>query len=154
VLADVAMRALSRVPEDRFASAEDLGVAIEAAAAETWGREWSSATPSPLFLTKRVRDAGSQFSAVETATPSPAVRSTIAHHVQLRPIDVARPSQLVAVRRRHARVPPATLLLVGGLLVVVACALTLSDARSPRLARDDISEVHVNGQVVDGGQPI
>jgi serine/threonine-protein kinase len=39
-LADVVMKAIEREPEDRYASAEDFGVAIASACAEAWGPDW------------------------------------------------------------------------------------------------------------------
>jgi serine/threonine protein kinase len=39
-LADVVMRAIEREPEARYASAEDFGVAIASACADSWGPNW------------------------------------------------------------------------------------------------------------------
>jgi len=39
-LADVVMKAIRRDPEERYASAEDFGIAIASACADAWGPDW------------------------------------------------------------------------------------------------------------------
>jgi non-specific serine/threonine protein kinase len=47
-LGAVVMRALQRDPADRYATANDLGLAVAGAAANAWGQDWMTRTPFPV----------------------------------------------------------------------------------------------------------
>jgi len=64
-LAGVVMRGLATEPADRFATAEDFGVALAAAAAEAWGPGWLAAEQVPIM------DAGAIIGAAGRATSPP-----------------------------------------------------------------------------------
>ena len=64
-LANVVMRGLATEPADRFATAEDFGVALAGAAAEAWGPGWLAAEQVPIM------DAGAIIGAAGRTTSPP-----------------------------------------------------------------------------------
>lgn len=64
-LANVVMRGLATEPADRFATAEDFGVALAGAAAEAWGPGWLAAEQVPIM------DAGAIIGAAGRTTSAP-----------------------------------------------------------------------------------
>jgi hypothetical protein len=72
-IADVVMHALAREVADRFERAEDLGIAIGEACAESWGVEWLDHAGIALVGSDRLsRAARTTTSHLPRATPAPA----------------------------------------------------------------------------------
>lgn len=80
-IAEVAMHALARKEDDRFASAEEFGVALGEAAADTWGIEWmtesgtavrGSAAIEQASRTTRGRTLGRNRAIDPDARPDPS----------------------------------------------------------------------------------
>jgi hypothetical protein len=72
-LAAVVMRALATEPADRFATAEEFGVALAGAGSESWGPDWLAAEQVPIM------DVGPIVAAAgRTATPPRRAAPTVA----------------------------------------------------------------------------
>lgn len=56
-IVDVVMKSLARDEENRFASAEDFGVALGEAAANTWGVDWLTASDSVVLGSRAIEAA-------------------------------------------------------------------------------------------------
>ena len=170
-LAEVVMRALSTDPAQRYASAEEFGVAIGEAATRSFGRGWFEDTAIPVLAGGRIL-ASTQLVAPPTtptydatpvtpqaaaAPPTAAVRPQTAVHVRGAAVD-ASPDSVVPVRQVLANpawpVPWATLT---ALLLAVLAALALTGIGSPALTPS--GTLFVNGKdvatrpVVDLSQP-
>ena len=84
-LADVVMRALAREPSERFASAEEFGVAIGTAAGQAYGAGWFEGAGVPVLgggpILASTQPLPGQASG-PPAVPTVAVRATRPTHVQ------------------------------------------------------------------------
>ncbi len=126
-LADTVMRALSRSPEDRFASAQEFGVAIAGAAASAWGSRWldgltvSLREPGPILDTAHTGDAG-HGSHGEAGTVRPAVDLHVAGAPGGLVLD-----DMLPLRRAPVEIPafPARLAWAAGILGVLALVFGL-----------------------------
>jgi YVTN family beta-propeller protein len=108
VLADVVMRTLAREPDDRFATAEDLGVALADAAGAAWGPGWANGTGvnimAPGRIGERISGPGAATSApVVTAPatgsrPAPATVADAAGTERRRTAAPTSPSELVPIQ--------------------------------------------------------
>jgi YVTN family beta-propeller protein len=75
-LAEVAMQALERDPRDRFATAEDFGVALVDSATATWGAGWVRRGGVNVMATGRI---GERISTPDGASGEAAIASQPAH---------------------------------------------------------------------------
>ncbi len=76
-LATVVMRGLATEPADRFATAEDFGVALAEACAEAWGPGWLAAEQVPIMdAGPIIGAAGHAISPPRRAAPTVAVAPT------------------------------------------------------------------------------
>ena len=80
-IADVVMRAVNRDPAQRFARAEDFGVAVAEGCAAAWGPEWLSYADVAVLGSERITRAtrapsGASASAAPAAAPTPPPAST------------------------------------------------------------------------------
>ncbi|MDA8310212.1 MAG: serine/threonine-protein kinase [Actinomycetota bacterium] len=140
-LAAVVMRALARSPEERFATAEEFGVAIASAAAGEWGSRWLDGLtvglrePGPILDSARHGGPGARPSADATT-----VRPAVDLHQAGAPAGVVL-DDLMPLRRAPVAVPPfpRRLTWAAVALAVVTVALGLlgvgSSSPSPALAR-------------------
>jgi hypothetical protein len=124
-VADVVMRALSRSPEDRFASAEEFGVAIAGAAADTWGSKWLDGLsvgirePGPI-LDSAHRGGASTVSLGDMN----AVHPVVDLHQAGAPAGLVL-DNLMPLRRAPVRVPPFPRMLTWAAVALSALAIVL-----------------------------
>jgi serine/threonine-protein kinase len=159
-LADVVMRALSREPSERFASAEELGVAIGRAAGSAYGAGWFEGAGVPVL------GGGASLASTQPlpgqAPPPPPTRQTVAvratrpTHVQGSADEVTAES-VVPVRQVLANPPrpvgwaAATAVLVG---LTAVLALSPPSTELPRRGAVLVNGVDAADRpVVDLGQP-
>lgn len=76
MLADVVMRSLARDVEDRFATAEDFGIAIGEACAESWGPEWIDHAGVAIVGSEKLSIAARTTSHVSRAAAAPPAPAT------------------------------------------------------------------------------
>lgn len=124
-IADVVMRALSRSPEDRFASAEEFGVAIAGAAADSWGSKWLDG------LSVGVREPGPILDSAHRggATTLPlgdmsAIRPAVDLHQAGAPAGLVL-DDLMPLRRAPVRIPPFPRMLTWASVGLTAVAIVL-----------------------------
>ena len=126
-LAAVVDRSLARDPRDRFASAEDFGVAVAEVAADWWGSEWSKG------LEVALRDPGPIMSSAQRSTTGlraversdQVVRPALELHAAGGSPSELALGELMPMRRTPAKVPPFPTVLTwaGCVLAVVALAI-------------------------------
>jgi hypothetical protein len=88
-LCDVTMRALAKSPEDRYESAEELGVALAKAATAAWGPGWVGRTDITVMDRGRISAATQQAVPGSRGPGAPAtviVRGTGIDHPVLEPV--------------------------------------------------------------------
>jgi len=85
-LADVVMKAIRRDPEERYASAEDFGIAIASACADAWGPDWLDHAGIAITGAERLsiaartthrRPAATDLGPVAARTSGPAPETSI-----------------------------------------------------------------------------
>ena len=76
-LCDVVMRAMAKAPAERYASGEELGVALAKAATAEWGPGWVQRTGITVMDRGRI---GAATQAVEGAGRGPSARTTVIVH--------------------------------------------------------------------------
>lgn len=155
-LADVVMRAIARNPSDRYASAEELAVAIGEAAGQSFGPGWLEASQVPVL------GGGAILASTKVATaplvappPQTAARPLTVAHVRG---DAAKAGEVVPVRQVLAN-PPRPLGWAAAALVGVAAVAGLA-LTPPSATLPPRGQVTVNGvdaattPAVDLGEPV
>lgn len=106
-IAEVVMRAIATSAGDRYASAEDLGVALSQAAGQVWGPAWLAGVGMPVLSAGPIAGAPSGSAAGATATAATAAPPTVSPAVSPAvPAAVAPPT--VAPGTAAPVVPPPT----------------------------------------------
>lgn len=125
-LADVVMRALARDPADRYATAEDFGVAIGQAATAAFGPGWLASTAVPVLAGGRILSSTVSAAPMPTPTPTPPVadgRETVVVRRDPPPAVPAqrvRPSAVLRVKSDFGDLSPESLIPVRQVLAVPA----------------------------------
>jgi serine/threonine-protein kinase len=127
-IADAVMQALARAPEDRFATAEDFGIAIGRAASAAWGPEWLEDTgialrdSGPILVSAR----SSQTAAVESGHEQ-IVRPEVKIHTGAGAAAELSLGELMPLRQSSAEMPgyPKQLvwLTIALALIATVCGL-------------------------------
>jgi hypothetical protein len=131
-IADAVMQALSRAPEDRFATAEDFGTAIGTAASTAWGSNWIDLTGITLRDSGRiVVSARSSQSAATDSGAEKIVRPAIEIHTSAG-TDLAL-EDLMPLRQNKADIPdyPKRMVWIAVVLTAIAVVCGLFGLGSP-----------------------
>ena len=138
-VAEGVMRALARAPEDRFATAEEFGVTIGAAAAAAWGPEWMDGLeialrePGPILESAR-RPASTGAGTATVGGSSDPVRPQVELHVGGAAEGLVL-SELMPLRRVPVEVPafPTALTWAGMIVALIAlvCGLLGVGSNAP-----------------------
>ena len=157
-IAGVVMRALSREPAARYASAEEFGVAIGEAATEAFGAGGLEGTAVPVLGAGAILASTQRFaSAAPTKPATQAIRPHTQVHVQGAAVD-ATPDAVVPVRQVLVNPPPPIgWAVAAAALAALLVGLALNPPASPGPARGQLT---VNGvdaasaPVVDLSKPV
>lgn len=123
-LVEVVMRAISRSPDDRYPSAERLGVALADAATTAWGRGWARQGGVAIMATGEIAERLSGPAGVATTAVSPppsrltmrepapatVIEPITERHEQAGPVEEPSPDELVplqAIVETELAPPPA-----------------------------------------------
>jgi serine/threonine protein kinase len=131
-IANAVMQALSRAPEDRFASAEDFGAAIGAAASVAWGSNWIDLTGITLRDSGRIVVSARSSQAVASESGSGhIVRPAIEVHTGAG-TDLAL-EDLMPLRQNKADIPdyPKRMVWISVVLAAAALVFGLFGLASP-----------------------
>ena len=179
-LNQVVMRSIERQPEDRYQSAEELGVAVGRAASESWGGDWltrsdvalmASGTIASAARTTQPTDipgvtdsaAASPESRRARATAAPgravaavAVRADVSHHERGADVADIDRADLVAVDDilTPPAVPWAGIVASAALLLALLVVAFLGPGDPGRSVGLDVGQVTVNGQDVAADGPV
>jgi hypothetical protein len=166
-LSETVMRSIARDPSDRYATAEDFGVAIGHAAGDAWGAGWISG------VSVHLREPGPILASVQSpvdATPAaPAGDSVVMKpSINLHSVNPAATgleiSDLMPLRQAPVTVPdapkrlPWAALAIGVLAFVLGLLGVGSSSPAPSLASGSVTIAGVDPQsqavAVDLGRPI
>jgi serine/threonine-protein kinase len=164
-IAEVAMRSLGREPDERYVSAEELGVALGEAAASAWGDEWLDVAGVPILGAPALtiaahhapHHAGGEPGAAGFAPPSMSlVRAGSVPRIEGVDLNRIGRNDLVDVEDLlEPPAPPTRALLVTGALVVLALFVALVGIGGPRLHGTlDHGTVRVAGQDITTGATV
>jgi serine/threonine-protein kinase len=138
-LAEVTMRALAKNASDRFASAEEFGLAVGAAAAATWGPGWLERSGLTILSSGPIAAAAERFAAgaSQDTSAGPMRRSMAARRPDVASALARSPSEVVPVHS-VAEVPdkPAPYLGVAvlGMLLAAVAAFAGSGRQLPAVS--------------------
>jgi serine/threonine-protein kinase len=157
-LAEAVMRALARDPADRYASAEEFGVVIAAAAASAWGRRWldglsvTLAEPGPILDSAQTGGSGASFSQSDSRSIRPEVDLHVAGAAEGLVLDDFMP-----LRQAPVTIPPFPIRMTWAAAALAAVAVVLgllgvgSSSPSPVLPRGAVT---IAGQDPAASSPI
>jgi serine/threonine-protein kinase len=121
-LADVVMRAIEREPENRFGSAEEFGIAIATACADSWGPEWLDLAGVAIIGSDKLSLAARTTRGQTGATAIPQGATSTDTKTAPETSHVATPGEQVAGAGQTTATPAAGVAGAGAMAAAAAAA--------------------------------